>query len=1275
MSELSERENGINGEYRVGRVNEDKDRLIDGTIGSLVDGKRESSFGLALARAKELMDYEHSGSEVVIVSGRALERISDDSPSIDISWSSKDSYHLQKYLENSVEEWNTKNHILGVKSDAPSVYFDIDGTTGKWYADGQRADGRKFEALEEIIDPANHYFRDIEPHKFMIDVASALNDKGYDVCSLSAADRNTIRDKWDWVHENMPFIKDENIFFSPLGADKSSFVKGNAEISVLIDDYKNNLDAWKGQSIKAINTVNSHQDKYPEIDMTQPEKMWEEYQTLKASLEDEKALEQAFDSVTLMYAKAVEAAVETIESSIKVIEREYAEELSKTFEERRGLLRFDEFKEYSYEQNGLKASGWEYNFKNAEGRDVSAVVIKNADSALEAAVPVVKVSVDGSEHFRIYQALSREGMASNEIDATLKQAYEAFKKCPHLTFIERDRISDTLDLAERNVNERTVKGGVGYTEAFKKVNKEQLDARYDEWKKGFNAMAQYYAVNLHDTIAAGKTEANFTERELDTLNTLKAMYKDYQHQDETFSIADWELNYSIERGGAGRDAYIADEICKQINSFVHLMEDGESEAIAELYKGEIAKAIQSECEKCNISPADMRKIIDESGLSREKEIPEIIDKIAKSNPTYLLSEEEDKELTQLLTKLERNGKNLSDEEARTTVDRVAELLEKGNEGNVADRDALMAMTDTITRHVDSLSEVRICTEEILETELKISEPETIKNLVEKSGILEKTEYNMSDVDKAWAEINENAHFEATIHEGGEVELAVRLGGVSATVPLPFSEQTSILNAVEAQLGEPVRDYFIDNRAEQNVDVPLEILNHLKSAANELEEQPENGEYFGYDLHKIEEALKDEKGTTALIDKLYEIDERFGTDPMYFGVEPAPLMEQFLKDNGYGLNYDRDTQLYPAIKERAEALIKQEIKDNPDGYQLYFAYDEKIDEETFKEILQEYEEHLETCKKEGYEPSRLEDFIYEQIDEKWQLWDRTYDEYDQNFYNNLSDEDKEAIDTYLHEEQISSLSEAFDNMGFNGVSFDINDIIGDYKVNIMLATEWELNTDLNAIHNMTELLHEEPKEMIKSLDNEQNINHGKYFDNGLAYLIEQQGHTMSEVINAMNDKVEIPKEGFLKDIVDELNEYNSGKQLAALIRVSSMDDIRALEQMMKETPDTNITIKKESNLILHDEFSGRCGDLISLDKDFTFPTSMYHKLEIEGTRRDDYHYTVDQTAGFVGSVWKGDVSVDKTDFDPSKIKVDVSKVKETVKELEKGEKKRDVKERE
>ena len=39
----------------------------------------------------------------------------------------------------------------------------------------------------------------------------------------------------------------------------------------MIDDYWVNLDNWKGISIKAINTVNSHQNKYPEIDFTKLE--------------------------------------------------------------------------------------------------------------------------------------------------------------------------------------------------------------------------------------------------------------------------------------------------------------------------------------------------------------------------------------------------------------------------------------------------------------------------------------------------------------------------------------------------------------------------------------------------------------------------------------------------------------------------------------------------------------------------------------------------------------------------------------------------------------------------------------------------------------------------------------------------------------------------------------------------------------------------------------------------------------------------------------------
>lgn len=153
-----------------------------------------------------------------------------------------------------------------IQCEQSSVYFDIDGVLGKWYADA-----RGYSSIEEIIDPCNHYFRDIEPHPAAIELAKTLCEKGADVCIISAADINIIRDKWEWLAEHLPFIRKENIFFSPLGANKAEYIKGNSRRSLLIDDYNVNLNAWDGKAMKAINTVNSHQDKYPEFDIATAE--------------------------------------------------------------------------------------------------------------------------------------------------------------------------------------------------------------------------------------------------------------------------------------------------------------------------------------------------------------------------------------------------------------------------------------------------------------------------------------------------------------------------------------------------------------------------------------------------------------------------------------------------------------------------------------------------------------------------------------------------------------------------------------------------------------------------------------------------------------------------------------------------------------------------------------------------------------------------------------------------------------------------------------------
>lgn len=160
-------------------------------------------------------------------------------------------------------------------------YFDIDGTLGRWYKDGRGY------SLEEIIAEETHYFRDIEEHPMMIMLAKTLDEMGHTVCVLSASAESTKEDKRYWVREHLPFVKEENIFFAPLkdgehGNVKKSDYVIDAENSVLIDDWWVNLKEWSGKAVKAINSINSHQDEYYEIDLSKTE---ENYLAMKELIE------------------------------------------------------------------------------------------------------------------------------------------------------------------------------------------------------------------------------------------------------------------------------------------------------------------------------------------------------------------------------------------------------------------------------------------------------------------------------------------------------------------------------------------------------------------------------------------------------------------------------------------------------------------------------------------------------------------------------------------------------------------------------------------------------------------------------------------------------------------------------------------------------------------------------------------------------------------------------------------------------------------------------
>lgn len=117
---------------------------------------------------------------------------------------------------------------------------------------------------------------------------------------ISSADIRTVEDKYEWIKEYTPFIKDDNIFFCPLGADKTRFIKNNAASSVLIDDYNPNLDMWQqsgGICVKAVNSINSPSDRYYNLYHSDKEKYISKYDNgnneyIRDSLNDDTKLIQ-----------------------------------------------------------------------------------------------------------------------------------------------------------------------------------------------------------------------------------------------------------------------------------------------------------------------------------------------------------------------------------------------------------------------------------------------------------------------------------------------------------------------------------------------------------------------------------------------------------------------------------------------------------------------------------------------------------------------------------------------------------------------------------------------------------------------------------------------------------------------------------------------------------------------------------------------------------------------------------------------------------------------
>ena len=133
-----------------------------------------------------------------------------------------------------------------------NLYFDMDNTLALFSPKGE--DEKLI--LEQMFEVG--FFRNLKPLDNCISVlamvAENLKDK-VEMFVLSACIDTPYcqTEKYQWLQEHLPFIKEENYIFTKVGENKTDYVKTVPATSVLFDDYSKNLQqwaAWGGVAVK-----------------------------------------------------------------------------------------------------------------------------------------------------------------------------------------------------------------------------------------------------------------------------------------------------------------------------------------------------------------------------------------------------------------------------------------------------------------------------------------------------------------------------------------------------------------------------------------------------------------------------------------------------------------------------------------------------------------------------------------------------------------------------------------------------------------------------------------------------------------------------------------------------------------------------------------------------------------------------------------------------------------------------------------------------------------
>lgn len=301
-------------------------------------------------------------------------------------------------------------------------------------------------------------------------------------------------------------------------------------------------------------------------------------------------------------------------------------------------------------------------------------------------------------------------------------------------------------------------------------------------------------------------------------------------------------------------------------------------------------------------------------------------------------------------------------------------------------------------------------------------------------------------------------------------------------------------------------------------------------------------------------------------------------------------------------------------------LRDEVKKhcNEDGlYEVYLDYRDKVSPDQLVDAWQKYEE-IGYTSPEAY----LDDVL-----------DLTMDGED-DFYANCLLSDLEQAPEEVREswDATQSVWDDLDEAGYHGVDTNLEQLLGqsEFRVNVLFATEAERSRDFSSIVSAFGNDYRDPDlDFVEAED----------LDNALSYLINQQGHSVTELYEAMAGKES--ESPFVRSVRLEVSENSSEamSNLAVLLRMDGNGLLQFLEAREKGV-DSLVLPKDYATIGVFNQWSGCGGGMdVHLERDAVLPLSMAWDFSVEGCRDTNRWggYTVDEVYGVVDSAWQPNFS--------------------------------------